>query len=284
MRNLTVVSLLLCLIVLTSAVFAQESPQPQAGTVYELLYLPAFDSAAYYELKVELLDLTLEGESLYVAGQGKAKVEMQFADGGEDAATAITVTASEMHGYIQGEQHSITQPQIIDLLVDQLARIVSHQIRPSAGQQPLTAAVHALTNLSMMGALPPLPANPVAIGNEWTTTQVVPLRGTGDIKLNMHGRLVEYTDEQVVIESSGQGTAPEMQVPNPFVPEQTMKATNIKVTITRLQQICDPPTLVVRKAQGEATVSFDGVAPDYILPLATKLKFSLIPAAPPAGE
>jgi len=282
MRNIAVVSLL-CLLVLTSAVFAQEAPPPPAETV-ELLYLPAFDSAAYYDLKVELLDLTLEGESLCVAGQGKAKVEMQFADGGEDAATAITVTTSGMHGHVQGKQHSVTEPQIIDLLVDQLARIVGQQIKPSTGQAPLTAAVHALTGLSMLGALPPLPPNPVTVGDEWTAQQVVPLHGTGYTKLNMHGRLVKYTDEQVVIESSGQGTVPEMQVPNPFVPEQTMKAANIKVTITRLRQICNRSTLVVRKAQCEATVSFDGVAPDYTLPLAAKLKFSLIPTTSPAGE
>jgi len=63
-----------------------------------------------------------------------------------------------------------------------------------------------------------------------------------------------------------------------------MKATNLKVIISRLRQVCQPGTLVVSQAQCEALATFVGVQPDYTLPLGMKFKFSVKPPLPYATE
>ena len=77
---------------------------------------------------------------------------------------------------------------------------------------------------------------------------------------------------------------PEAQVPNPFAPSGTMKATDLKIAISRLRQVCQPGTLVVSEAQCEAMTTFVGVQPGYTWPLGMKFKFSVRPLPLPAPE
>jgi len=121
-----------------------------------------------------------------------------------------------MQGQAMGEQHTVTEPEVIQVTVDQRARVVRYQVkkRPST---PIAIAIgDALTALATFAALPPLPAEPVAVGSQWHSHQTVTLREVGQATVDMQCRLIECSEEQIVIESSGQVTMPEVQIPNPL--------------------------------------------------------------------
>ena len=63
---------LICLLLLPTIVFADNTAPAPDGI--ELLYAPPADSSISQNLKVELLDVTLNGESTYMTGTASAKV------------------------------------------------------------------------------------------------------------------------------------------------------------------------------------------------------------------
>ena len=275
--------ILICLLLIATTVFGDIAPTP----VWRLLYAPLANSSISQKLKVDLLDVTLEGASTYMTGTASTNVLLNFGEPPSDnSATAMTVTVSKMQGLAIGEPLAVTGPEVIEVTVDDQARVVAYQVKQRVSNADPTAitSADALTALAILAALPPLPTEPVAPDNQWHSHQTITLREVGQATVDMQCRLMEISQEQIVIESSGQARMPEVQIPNPFAPSGTMKATNLKVKVTRLHQTCDRSTLMVRKTQCEAAVSFDGVAPDYTLPLAAKLEFSLTPSASPAGE
>jgi len=275
--------ILICLLLLATIVFADNTTPIPDGI--ELLYAPLVNSSISQNLKVELLDVTLNGESTYMTGTASAKVLVKFSEPPPgNFATVMTVTVSNMHGQAMGEQHTVTEPEVIQVTVDQRARVVRYQVKKKPSTPIAIAIGDALTALATFAALPSLPAEPVAVGSQWHSYQTVTLREVGQATVDMQCRLIECSEEQIVIESSGQVTMPEVQIPNPFDPSGTMKATNLKVIISRLRQVCQPGTLVVSQAQCEALATFVGVQPDYTLPLGMKFKFSVKPPPPPAPE
>jgi len=277
--------ILTCLLLLPTIVLADNAaPAPDS---VELLYAPPSNSSVSQNLQVDLLDVALDGESTYMTGTASAKVLLQFNEPPPgNAATVMTVTVSEMQGQAMGEQHTVTTPEVINVTVDGRGRVVGYQAkeRASNADAPATATADALTALAIVAVLPPLPADPVAPGSQWHWQQVVTFPEVGQATVDMQCRLIDCSEEQIVIESSGKVTMPDVQIPNPFDPSGTMKATNTNVTISRLRQVCQPVTLMVSQAECEATATFLGVQPDYTLPLGMKFKFSVKPPLPPAPE
>ncbi len=283
--------ILICMLLLATTVFADNAtPTPDS---IELLYTPPPDSSISQSLKVELLDVTLEGTSLHTTGTASAKVLLTFSEPSPgNSATVMTVTVSEMQGQAMGEQNTVTQPEVVEVTVDDRGRVVSYQVKKRPSTPFATTTGDTLTALAIVAALPPLPAEPVALGDQWQWRhQVYPIeigQVTADILspliVDMQCRLVDASEEQIVIESSGKITVPEMQIPNPFDPSGTMKATDIKIIISHLRQVCQPGTLVVREAECEGTATFLGVQPDYTLPLGMKFKYAVKPTPPPVSE
>jgi len=278
--------ILICMLLVATAVFADNSA-PATDSI-ELLYAPPANSSISQNFKVDLLDVTLEGESTYMTGTASAKVLLEFGEPPPgNSATVMTVTVSKMQGQAMGEQHTVTGPEVIQVIVDDRGRVVGYQVkeRLSNADARAIATADALTTLAIAAALPPLPTDPVALGSQWHWQQTVTFPEVGQATVDMQCRLIDISEEQIVIESSGQATMPEVQVPNPFAPSGTLKATNLEVTISRLRQVCHPGTLVVSQAEGEAMTTFmGGVQPDYALPLGTKFKFSLRSLPPPTPE
>ncbi len=277
--------ILICSLLLPTIVFADNATPAPDGI--ELLYAPLADSSISQNLKVDLLDVTLEGASTYITGTASAKLLLQFGEPPPgNSATVMTVTVNKMQGQAMGKQLAVTEPEVIQVTVDDRGRVVAYQVkeRLSNADAPAIASADALTALAIFAVLPRLPAEPVVVGSQWHSRQTVTLREVGQATVDMQCRLIECSEEQIVIESSGKATIPEVQIPNPFAPSGTMKATNFKVTISRLRQVCQPGTLVVSQAQCEAVATFMGVQPDYTLPLGMKFKFSVKPPPPPAPE
>ncbi len=282
---------LICLLLLPTIVFADH-----------LLYAPLADSSISQNLKVELLDVTMNGASTYMTGTASAKVLLKFSEPPPPgsiaslspvSSTVMTVTVSTMQGQAMGDQQTVTEPEVIQVTVDDWGRVVGYQVkeRPSNADASAIASADALTALAIFAVLPPLPADPVAAGSEWHWRQEVGFVEVGQVRadmqfatVDMQCRLVDASEEQIVIESSGQVTMPEAQIPNPFDPSGTIKATNLKITISRLRQVCQPGTLVVSQAECEAMATFVGAQPTYTLPLGAKFKFSVRPSPTPAPE
>ncbi len=281
--------ILTCTLLLATTVFADN-----AAPVIELLYAPSADSSISQNLKVELLDVTLDGESTYMTGTASAKVLVKFGEPPPgNFATVMTVTVSKMQSQAMGEQHTVTQPEVVEVTVDDRGRVVGYQVkeRLSNADAFAIASADALTALAIFAVLPPLPADPVAPGSEWHWRQEVTLAEVGQVTtdmqratVDMQCRLIEVSEEQIVIESSGKVTMPEAQIPYPFDPSGTIKATNLEVKISRLRQVCQPGTLVVSQAECEAMATFMGAQPGYTLPLGVKFKFSVKLPPPPAPE
>jgi len=283
--------ILICLLLLPATVFADNATPAPDGI--DLLYAPLANSSISENLKVELLDVTLNGESTYMTGTASAKVLVKFSElppgslpPPGSSATVMTVTVSKMQSQAMGEQHTVAETEVIQVTVDDRGRVVGYQVkeRLSNADASAIASADALTALAIFAVLPRLPAEPVAPGSQWHWRQVVTFPEAGQATVDMQCRLIDISEEQIVIESSGQVTMPEVQIPNPFAPSGTMKATNLKVTISRLRQVCQPGALVVSQAQCEAMATFVGVQPDYTLPLGAKFKFSVRPVPPPAPE
>jgi len=275
--------ILTCLLVLSTTVFADNAaPAPDS---IELLYTPPANSSISQNIKVDLLDVTLEGGSIGLISKPSVNVLLQFGEPPPSSSgTVMTVTVSKMQGEAMGEQLAVTEPEVIQVTVDQQARVVRYQVkkRPST---PIAIAIgDALTALAIFAVLPRLPAEPVVVGTQWHSHQTITLREVGQATVDMQCRLIDHSDEQIVIESSGKVTVPEMQIPNPFDPSGTMKATDLNITVSRLRQVCEPGTLVVSQAQCEAMATFVGVQPDYTLPLGMKFKFSVQRPLPPTVE
>ncbi len=275
--------ILICMLLLPIAVFADNTaPAPDS---IELLYTPPANSSVSQNIKVDLLDVTLEGASTYMTGTASAKVLLQFGEPPPgDSATVMTVTVSNMQGQAMGEQRTVTEPEVIQVTVDQQARVVRYQVKKRPSTPIAIASGDALTALAIFAVLPRLPAEPVVVGTQWHWRQVVTFPEIGQATADMQCRLIDISEEQIVIESSGKVTMPEVQLPNPFDPSGTMKATDFNITVTRLRQVCQPDTLVVSEAQCEATATFTGVQPDYTLPLGMKFKFSVQRPLPPTAE
>ncbi len=270
--------MLICLLLLPTIVLADNAAPPPDSI--ELLYAPPAGSNICQYLKVDLLDVTLEGESTYMTGTASAKVIVKFAEPpSSNSATVMTVTVSNMQAQAAGEQQTVTEPEVVEVSVDDRARVVAYQVKQRASTPIAMATGDALTALAIIAALPLLPAEPVAPDTQWHWHQMITLREVGKATVDMQCRLIECSEEQLVIESSGKVRMPEVQIPNPFVPNGTMKATGLKVTISRLRQVCQPGTLVVSEAQCEAKATFVGVQP-----LGAKFKFTVKPPPPPAPE
>ncbi len=277
--------ILICMLLLATTVFADNATSAPDGI--ELLYAPLVNSSISQNLKVDLLDVTLEGESTYMTGTASARLLLQFGEPPPgNSATVMTVTVSKMQGQAMGEQHTMTGPEVINVSVDKRGHVLGYQVKERLlhADPPITASADALTALAIVAALPPLPAEAVTPGSQWYWRQVVTFPEIGQATVDMQCRLIDISEEQIVIESSGQVTMPEVQIPNPFDPSGTMKATNLKVTISRLRQVCQPGTLVVSQAQCEAMATFVGVQPGYTLPMGAKFKFSVKPPPVPAPE
>ena len=292
---------LICLLLLPTIVFADIATAVPDGI--ELLYAPLADSSISQNLKVELLDVTMSGASTYMTGTASAKLLVKFSEPPPPgsiaslspvSSTVMTVTVSKMQGQAMGEQHTVTGPEVIQVTVDDRGRVVGYQVkeRPSNADASAIATADALTALAIFAVLPPLPADPVTPGSEWHWRQPVYLIEVGQVTadipspliVDMQCRLVDASESQIVIESSGQVTMPEAQIPNPFDPSGTIKATDLKITISRLRQVCQRDTLVVSQAECEAMATFMGAQPGYTLPLGAKFKFSVRPLPPPAPE
>ena len=268
----------ICSMLLVVVVFAQEAPEPAAEELYELIYAPEFGATATYQMKADVLDVTLQDSPMGITAEGSAKVKMQFAPlVPAGPGTKVTVTLTYIKGSTPSEQHSLTGSQVVTLTVDEQARIVAYEIGQRVAPSRLSAGANALAGLTVRRVLPLLPPKPVAIGPQWERQMVVHLPGAGAAMLNITSRLASWSPEQIVIESSSQGTLPEIEAPNPLVPGQMMTVANAKVAITRLRQVCDPQTLVVLTAEGAGSVKFDDVTPDYTLPLGVQMKFKLTP-------
>ncbi len=262
--------ILICMLLLPTVVLADNATSAPDGI--ELLYAPLVNSSISQNLKVELLDVTLEGESTYMTGTASAKVLVKFSEPPPgSSATVMTVTVSKMQWQAMGQQLAVTESEVIQVTVDDQGRVVGYQVK----ERLANASADALTALAIFAVLPPLPAEPVAPGSQWHWRQVVTFPEVGQATVDMQCRLIDCSEEQIVIESSGKVTVPEVQVPNPFDPSGTMKATDFNITVSRLRQVCQPGTLVVSEAQCEAMATFTGVQPDYTLPLGAKFKFSV---------
>ncbi len=292
---------LICLLLLPTTVFADNATPAPDGR--ELLYAPPADSSIFQNLKVELLDVTMSGASTYMTGTASAKVLLKFSDPPPPgsitslspvSSTVMTVTVSKMQSQTMGEQHTVTGPEVIQVTVDDRGRAVGYQVKERLANADASAiaTADALAALAIFAVLPPLPADPVAPGSEWHWKQVMGFvevdQVTSDMQratVDMQCRLIDISEEQIVIESSGKVTMPEAQMPNPFDPSGTIKATDLNLTISRLRQVCQPGTLVVSQAQCEAMATFVGEQqPGYTLPLGVKFKFSVRPLPPPAPE
>ncbi len=279
MHNWSVVALI-CSMLLVGVVFADQEPDA-GGADPELLYTPQFGSSMAYQMKMDLLDVFLQDSPMGMTGDAAAKVLAEFARSPEqDQATKVALTLTDMRGRMFGEERSAPGPQIITLTVDEHARVRAHEVIRRIPSGDLSSGADALTALAAFSMLPLLPLEIPAPGETWESQLLVNLPGGGQIRLTMRSRLVSSTADEVIIESTGQGTLPEVQTFNPMMPEQQMTVANAQVTIAKLTHRCDPQTLVVRKAQGAGSIKFDGVTPDYTLPLTVKMKFKLTPPAP----
>jgi len=277
--------ILICSLLLSAMVFADnEAPAPDG---LQLLYAPRANSSISQKLKAELLDVTLSGESSYMTGTASAEVHLKFSEPPPgNSGTVMTVTVSKMQGQTMGEQLAVSGPQVVDLHINERGRVVGYQIKKRVSDADISAmaSADALTILAIVAALPLLPEEAVVPDSQWHWQQVITLRDVGQATVDMQCHLIDSPDGQIVIESSGKITMPEVQVPNPFDPSGVMKATNLKVTISRLRQICQPGTLVVSQVQCEAMATFIGIQADYTVPLGMKFKFSVRPSPPPAPE
>ncbi len=269
---------LICSMLLVVVVFAQEAPEPAAEELYELIYAPEFGAIATYQMKADVLDVTLQDSPMGITAEGSAKVNVRFAPlVPAGPGTKVTVTLTHIKGSTPSEQYSLTGSQVVTLTVDEQARVVAHEIGQRVAPSELSAGADALTALTVLSVLPLLPPEPVAIGAQWEWQMVVHLPGAGAATLNITSRLASWSPEQIVIESSSQGTLPQIQALNPLVPGQQMTMANAQVIVSKLKQTCDARSLAVLTAEGAGSVKFDGVTPDYTLPLGVQMKFKLTP-------
>ena len=276
---------LLCVCLLTAAVWAEDVPAVNVAPC-ALLYTPVGDTSAAYQLKADLLDLAIQGASMGVTGEGSANVATQFAvaEGPEPSLTTM-VTLTDIRGQAGGQVQSAAGAQVVVLTMDRHAQVLDYNVTQQVQANTISLGADALAGLAVFALLPPLPVEPVAVDNTWKLQRKIMLRDSGEVSMKQQCRLVASTADEIVIESSGQGATPNLQAPNPFMPDQQMTLSNVQIVITKLRQVCDPQTLVVRSAECEATISFDGTTPDYSLPLAAKIKLQLAPAPvePAAG-
>ncbi len=267
---------LICLLLVTGAGFADNGVEQ-----WELVYAPEFGSSIARTMKLELLDVTLQGSSMGFAGEGSARVGVRFDEppaGG--TGTKLTVTFTDIKGAMPGEEVALPGPLVVTLTVNERARLASYKVGQNTASPTLSLGIYAVAGLTVFSMLPPLPEGPVTIGEEWDWQQVINFPDAQQATVNLHCRLVSCEGGQVVIESSGQVTLPQMKAPNPLFPDQQMTVTNAKAVVSKLRQTCDLMSLVVLHTEGEAQVSFEGVGPDYTLPLGAQMKMKLTPPAP----
>ncbi len=215
---------LICALLVAGAVFADNGAEQ-----VELVYAPAYGSSTAQTMKLELLDVALQGSSMGFTGGGSAKVAVGFDEppaGG--AGTKLTVTLTDIKGDIPGQEAHLPGPLVVTLIVNERARLVSYKVGQNTPPPTLSLGVYAVTGLAVFSMLPPLPEGPVAVGEEWDWQQVVNFPDGQRATINLHCRLASCEGGQVVIESTGATTLPQMEAPNPLFPEQQMTVTNAK--------------------------------------------------------
>ncbi len=270
---------LICSMLLVAVVFADQEPEAgRAGP--DLLYTPESGSSMAYQMRMDLLDVFLQDNPMGMTGEVAAKVRVEFAQSPEQAqATKATLTLTDMQAQMFGEERSAPGPQIVTLTVDEHARVQAHEIIQRIPPGHLSSGADALTALAAFSMLPLLPLEVPAPDQTWESQLLISLPGGGQIRFTMRSRLVSSTAEEIIIESTGQGTLPEVQTFNPMMPGEQMTVATAQVTVAKLTHTCDPQTLVVRQAEGAGSIKFDGVTADYTLPLTVKMKFKLTPPA-----
>jgi hypothetical protein len=279
MRN-TALSLIVCALCIGTVCVAACAAD---GQQYTLRYAPAVDTADQGRVKVALLDLTYQGTPLGFTGAAQSVYKTRVTKV-EGSVASVEIRLSDIKADLMGETYTPKPPDAVTVRMGARGTLVG--IEPAGGGSfnPLGDQGLPLQALAMMSAAMQFPDKPVACGDTWELTEEYALPNMGQVKMKTSSALQSVDGALATIKSRIEIALPDINAPNPLVPEQQITYKNGKVVVDDLIRVYDMDASQLRRATGRVQMEFLAQFPDMPAPMGATGQLSLVSDAATAAE
>jgi len=262
------------LLLWTSLAVAQEAPlrfAPEPGKKWD------------EKLTGQLLDASMQGQSLGIDGSASADVAAEIVGPGAAANTVnLKFVLSNVKSQLNGQASTPAAPQPLALQVDALGKMsMAVPDGQEGGVNFMDTGGIPLQMVSLLAHIIRFQEAAVGKDSEWTIEDHYNFPGMGDVPINTRWKLCGQDGTVAHISSTAVAALPDFKAPNPMVPGTEMDVRAGRVTITESMQ--DYDTALSRVVKTEAKLRIDAKIDmqGMQMPLALTIKYTLTAAEPP---
>jgi hypothetical protein len=256
-----------------------------AGVVFDVSYdfEPGATSKSHLAATIDSVEM---GQDVPLAVTGSAEVDLTLEALRVDDGGVATVRASfgEVQATLLEEPQEASTPAPVDLRIDGRGALVGLSGEQSPEINLFASGGVPLQMVVLLAGVVEMPAQPVGIGETWSTERSQQIPQVGEITMVATSRITQLSEQQLTVVTDIEASLPDFTTANPLQ-DADVTVQNGVLSIQGMRRTLNVETGLI--AAAEAQMKFDGMAafgPFPPMPLAVTSSFSINPIDAPDAD